>query len=123
MIDAIVEAADPGNLLVRYLDLLKAGQEIVYTDIPKELASAFVTLALRVKDAKVKSVVFRSSENFSSADPDFEWMRETVQRAIDPPPKKPGSGNRDPAADPEDACAYRPTGETVEDAIAADSGY
>ncbi|WP_158283034.1 LCP family glycopolymer transferase [Nocardioides silvaticus] len=123
MIDAIVEAADPGNLLVRYLDLLKAGEEIVYTDIPKELASAFVTLALRVKDAKVKSVVFRSSESFSSADPDFDWMQETVQRAIDPPPKKQGSGNRNPAADPEDACAYRPTGETVEDAIAADGGY
>ncbi len=121
MVDAIVEAADPGNLLLRYLDLLKAGEEIVYTDIPKELASAFVTLALRVKNAKVKSVVFRSSEQFSSADPDFDWMRDIVQRAIDPPPKKNGSGDRDPADDPEDACAYRPTGETVEDAIAADA--
>lgn len=123
MVDAIIDAADPGNLLLRYLDLLKAGQEIVYTDIPKELASAFVDLALKVKDAKVKSVVFRSSEEFSSADPDFAWMQDTVQRAIEPHKKKHGSGDRDPADDPEDACAYQPTGETVEDALAADAAY
>ena len=120
MVDAIVEAADPANLLLRYLDLLKAGEEIVYTDIPRELASAFVDLALKVKGAKVKSVVFRSSEQFSSGDPDFEWMQDTVARAIDPPPKN-GSGDRDPADDPDDACAYQPTGETVEDALASDS--
>ncbi|WP_183099553.1 LCP family protein [Nocardioides pelophilus] len=118
MVDAIIEAADPGSLLLRYLDLLKAGEEIVYTDIPRELASAFVDLALRVKDAKVKSVVFRSSEEFSSADPDFVWMQDLVQRAIDPPPKNGSGGKRDPADDPEDACAYRPTGETVEEAMA-----
>ncbi len=122
MVDAIVESADPANLLLRYLDLLKAGEEVVYTDIPRELASAFVDLALKVKDAKVKSVVFRSSEQFSSADPDFEWMHEIVDRAVDPPPKKHGEGERDPADDPEDACAYLPTGETVEEATAGD-GY
>ena len=121
MVDAIVEAADPGNLLLRYLDLLKAGEEIVYTDIPRELASAFVDLALKVQGAKVKSVVFQTSEQFSSANPDFEWMQETVARAIDPPPKKNGSGDRDPADDPDDACSYQPTGETVEDAMASDS--
>jgi polyisoprenyl-teichoic acid--peptidoglycan teichoic acid transferase len=122
MVDAIVEAADPGSLLLRYLDLLKAGEEIVYTDIPRELASAFVDLALRVKDAKVKSVVFRSSEEFSSADPDFAWMQDIVQRAIDPD-RKHGHKKKDPADDPEDACSYQPTGETVEDAIAADAAY
>ncbi len=79
------KSADPANLLLRYLDLLKAGEDVVYTDIPREMASAFVDLALKVKDAKVKSVVFRSSDQFSSADPDFDWMRDTVQRALDPP--------------------------------------
>ena len=118
MVDAIIDAADPANLLLRYLDLLKAGEEIVYTDIPRELASAFVDLALRVKDAKVKSVVFRSSEEFSSADPDFVWMQDLVQRAIDPPKRNGSGGKKDPADDPEDACAYEPTGETTEDALA-----
>ncbi|KAA1417813.1 LytR family transcriptional regulator [Nocardioides humilatus] len=123
MVDAIVQSADPGSLLLRYLDLLKAGKEIVYTDIPRELASAFVELALRVKDAKVKSVVFKSSAEFSSADPDFDWMRDIVQRAIDPPAKKHHGEKKDPADDPDDACAYNPTGETVEDAEAHDAAY
>ncbi|UMG92848.1 LCP family protein [Nocardioides sp. TF02-7] len=116
MVDAIIDAANPANLLVRYLDLIKAGEEIVYTDIPRELAPAFVDLALKVKDAKVKSVVFRSSEEFSSADPDFAWMQETVQKAIDPPPRKsvPRGEKRNPADDPEDACAYQPTEDTID---------
>ena len=114
MVDAIVEAADPANLLLRYLDLLEAGREIVFTDIPRELASAFVDLALEVKSRKIKSVVFKPSEHFSSYDPDFDWMRETVQKAIDPPPRDPSTGKRDnPAENPEDACAYNPTGESV----------
>jgi LCP family protein required for cell wall assembly len=121
MVDSIVQAADPANLLLRYLDLLKAGQEIVYTDIPKELASAFVDLALKVKDAKVKSVVFKTSDQFSSAAPDFDYMRDIVQRAIDPPAKKHHGGGGDPADDPADACSYQPTGETVEDAEASDA--
>lgn len=133
MVDAIIDSADPGNLLLRYLDLIRAGEEIVYTDIPRQLGSAFADLALRVKDAKVKSVVFKTSEQFNSADPDFDYIHETVQRAIDPPRRKGrGGGNPDaqstteaaPASeDPEDACAYNPTGETVEDALAADAAY
>ncbi len=69
MVDAIVEEADPANLFLRYLDLLKAGEEIVYTDIPRELAPAFVDLALKVQGAKVKSVVFRSSERVQLSRP------------------------------------------------------
>ncbi|NYJ00947.1 LCP family protein required for cell wall assembly [Nocardioides thalensis] len=119
MVDAIVEAADPANVLRRYLDLIKAGEEIVYTDIPQELASAFVDLALKVKGAKMKSVVFQTNDEWTSADPDFDYMHELVDRALNPPPRQPGSGGEEPVVDrAEDACAYNPTGETVEDAIA-----
>ena len=74
-VDAIIDAADPATLLRHYTDLVKAGKEIVYTDIPRDLAPAFVDLALKVKDAKVKSVVFQTSEQFNSGDPDFDWMQ------------------------------------------------
>ena len=129
MVDAIITEADPANLLLRYLDLIKAGKEIVYTDIPQKLASAFVDLALKVKNTKVKSVVFQRSADFNSADPDFDAIRERVQRAIDPsakpappPPSTEGTeATEDPedtgdteasedAEDAEDACAYRPAG-------------
>jgi LCP family protein required for cell wall assembly len=107
---AIIDAADPATLLRRYTSLAAAGKEIVSTDIPQKLLPDFVELGLRVKDAKLKSVVFESSEQFYSGDPDFEWMRETAAKAIDPPPRddRPKS---DPgrAQDTEDQCAYQPT--------------
>lgn len=141
MVDALVDSADPSSLLLRYLDLLRAGKEIVYTDIPRQLGSAFVELALRVQDSGVRSVVFKTSDRFSSAAPDIDYLHETVQRAISPPRRTSsagGSGAGDggtgstgagrPAAedgtdDAQDACAYQPTGETVEDALAGDAAY
>lgn len=114
MVDALVRAADPVTLLTRYLDLVRTGKEIVYTDIPLEVAPSFVDLALRIKDAKVKSVVFKTSEQFFSGDPDYDYVRETVHKALNPMPRAPGAPAPPQAADnTKDACAYQPTGETV----------
>ncbi len=108
-VDALIEAADPLTLLKRYVGIVKAGQDVVATDIPRHLGSAFVQLLLRVKDAKVRSVVFRASESFSSADPDFDYMRDIVSKAIDPPKKKNGKREKIAAAEnPIDVCAYQP---------------
>ena len=112
-VDAIIDAAKPMTLFRHYTDLAKAGKDVVFTDIPLELAPAFVELGLKVKDSKTRSVVFKTSEHFYSADPDFEWMQETVQKAIHPDPKKASSPGGD-AENPKDACAYRPTGEAAE---------
>ncbi|WP_170286113.1 LCP family protein [Nocardioides rubriscoriae] len=108
-INAIIEAADPATLLTRYLDIVKAGKEIVYTDIPRKIAPDFVSLLLRVKEGKIRSVVFKTSDKFSSADPDYDYVRETVANAIDPPRRKPGAPKVRRAEDPVDVCAYNPT--------------
>jgi LCP family protein required for cell wall assembly len=86
MIDALIEEAQPLNLLRRYQGLADAGREIVRTDVPSRLLSAFVDLVLRVKDSEVRSVAFVSSDEFFPGDPDFEWVRQTVQKAIAPSP-------------------------------------
>ena len=122
MIKAIIDAANPGRLLTRYLDLVKAGKKIVLTDIPKELGPALVDLALKVKDAKIKSVVFRASDKFSSADPDFAYIRATVQSALHPAKHK-HHATANPTEDPNDVCGYHPTGETVADAEAYDAQF
>jgi len=113
MIDAIIDEADPLNLIRRYESLADVGKRIVRTDVPQELLSAFVDLVLKVKDTRVRSVVFRSSDRFSSADPDFEWMQSVVRRALSPNAR---SGHRDGSSDPgtavdaKDVCAYAPVG-------------
>jgi LCP family protein required for cell wall assembly len=113
MVDAIIEAANPVNLFRHYTELAAAGKEIVYTDIPLELAPAFVELGLKVKDAKVKSVVFRSSDRFYSGDPDFDYMREVVQKTLRPPVRTNGVKPDSEAVEPVDVCAYNPDGEVV----------
>jgi LCP family protein required for cell wall assembly len=109
MIDAIIDEADPANLLRRYQALAEAGKKIVHTDIPRNLVPAFVELALKTKETRVKSVVFRSSDEFYPGDPDFDWMQDTVTKALQPHHKKK-SDRDDPATevDNKDACAYDP---------------
>jgi LCP family protein required for cell wall assembly len=105
MVQAIVAQASPLNVLRRFEAVAKASKELVYTDIPQQLLPALVDLALHVKDRRVKSVVFRSSEEFNPGDPDFTWLRQTVHDAIK---TKPHSGHHHPrpAEDSKAACAY-----------------
>jgi LCP family protein required for cell wall assembly len=116
MIDAIIDEAQPLTLLRRYQDLAATGMEIVRTDIPADLMPAFVDLALRVKDASVKSVVFRRSDEFSPGSPDFDWMRGVVGTALAGPGDRPGGAPQpapaeQPSAGPTDAPTVDPTEE------------
>jgi anionic cell wall polymer biosynthesis LytR-Cps2A-Psr (LCP) family protein len=107
MVSALIDAADPLTVLTRYQQLAKAGEEILRTDIPRKLMPAFVDLALKVKDTKGKSLAFISSDKFFSGDPDFDWMHETVAKALGPkthgPKDDPGT-----AVKTDDACGYHP---------------
>ncbi|MGB0098665.1 MAG: LCP family protein [Nocardioides sp.] len=114
MVDAIVEEADPLNVLRRYQDLAKAGEEILRTDIPRDLMPAFVDLALEVKGKKMRSIAFVSSEQFYSGDPDYTWMQEMVARAL-APKKRGGGSTSEPGAavTTKDACGYHPETEST----------
>ena len=128
MIDAIINEAKPLNLLRRYESLAAVGQEIVRTDIPSDLLSAFVDLATEVKGSQVRSVVFRASSEFAPSNPDYDWVHEKVRKALRvgsagprhaaptptpttaPTPSPSASPTVDPAdaTDAADACGYHP---------------
>jgi LCP family protein required for cell wall assembly len=107
VVNAIIDQANPWNMLRRYQSLASAGSKVVRTDIPKELLKAFVELALKAKDHKAKSVLFRSSTTFYPGAPDFEYMHQVVQKALASPVKR---RHHAPSAteDDNDACAYHP---------------
>ena len=92
LLDAVIERADPITLLTRYKRILDAGREIVRTDIPSEMLPHFVDLAFAIKDAKLSSVVFSRSRNFSPDSPDYAWIHEVVDRAIGAAPSGGGTG-------------------------------
>ena len=129
MIEAIITEAQPLNLLRRYQSLARVGKQIVRTDIPRRLLPAFVDLALEVKRAPIRSLVFRSSEDFAPSDPDYPWMRAKVRKAIRASEARPAGEGRggpveeyrsrtarpvtsgkgpQPAVATEESCGYHP---------------
>lgn len=84
VVNAIVEQANPANVLARYQQIAEAGKDLVETDIPQEELSALVDLSMRVKKAdSVRSVTFVNGEDgFISANPNFALMRARVKAAI-----------------------------------------
>ncbi|UOY01211.1 LCP family protein [Blastococcus sp. PRF04-17] len=81
MINAIVEAADPMTLLARYQQIAATTQDIVTTDIPQSVVGDFADLALKVKEAGIRSVVFDDTV-IRPAYPDYDLMRTIVQDAL-----------------------------------------
>lgn len=106
VIDAVIKQANPENLLFRYQQIASAGKKIARTDLPQKLLPALVDLGLKVKDAKVSSVVFQPNDHFSPSSPDFAYMRDVVQKAL--APKVPGTTKPKIIQKPEQACAYNP---------------
>jgi LCP family protein required for cell wall assembly len=97
-IKAIIDQAQPQKVLTRYEAIAKSSQELVYTDIPRELLSAFVNLSLKVKNAKVTSIAF-TNEIIKPWDPDYDKIRSMVRKAIRAS-ERDGRGSSDKTAKP-----------------------
>jgi LCP family protein required for cell wall assembly len=91
-INAIAKEASPAKILKRYTRLAKASKEIVRTDIPQKLLSAFVDLAGKVKGKPIKAVGFERSDEFDPNDPDFDYVHAAVAAALRPAIRKPTGG-------------------------------
>jgi anionic cell wall polymer biosynthesis LytR-Cps2A-Psr (LCP) family protein len=116
LMDAVIERANPGTLLTRYEHILEAGREILQTDIPAERLPDFVDLAFKVKQAKLRSVVFARSNKFQPESPNYSWMREVVAKATTESSGGGGGGGNGGGKggtsslidDAESSCTYEP---------------
>jgi polyisoprenyl-teichoic acid--peptidoglycan teichoic acid transferase len=117
VINAIIKQANPTNMLARYEDIVKAGKQLVRTDMPQEVLPLMVDLSLRVKDGNVRSIVFRHGEaGFYSSNPDFSRMRKRVKAALTeskkheaaPETPKKSKARSSQSEDVNDTCAYDP---------------
>jgi LCP family protein required for cell wall assembly len=110
VVDALIQQADPVTLVRRYLDLADATKDIVRTDIPRSLLPALVDLGLEVKQHRVRSIAFVSSDRFFSGNPDYTWIQDSVRRALAPVGKHHAHQPDDPgrAVDVANSCAYHP---------------
>lgn len=132
VISAVIHQANPPNVLQHYQEIVKAGKEIIRTDIQANvLTSSLLPVAQKVKDKDtITSIVFvHGKQGFSSRLPNFDTMRARVDAAINPPATRPtatptakptpaptattpsaSASSNSSADDTTDACAYNPTG-------------
>jgi polyisoprenyl-teichoic acid--peptidoglycan teichoic acid transferase len=135
-IHALVNSVNPATLVTKYQQIAAAGKQLLRTDIPQEILPAFIDLGLKVKNASVTNVDLDKNKNFPTGkNPDYEAMREIIQKAItakskpvastpsSTATKKPSSGTttKKPSSTPKpavtpgaaqnlnDACAYNPS--------------
>lgn len=89
VVDAIVSQANPQNLLTHYDSIATASKSAILTDIPQEMAPAMVDLSLRMKDARMKRVLFAypttlyaDKSSFRPWNPDVVKMQELINAGI-----------------------------------------
>jgi len=100
VIGAMIDEADPVTVFRRYQELAAATKDIVATDIPAEILPAFVQLALKVKDAEVRSLPFTNSV-ISTQHPDYDKIQALVAEALlpqEPATSPPGAATPVPTA-------------------------
>ncbi len=131
VVKAVIEEANPETMLTRYEAIARAGKGMVMTDIPQEVLPGIVDVALKVKDANIRRVLFvHLVDGYDTTNPNYEMMRERVATALAEasapptsaqpsttaaPPATASSKASSPSATPStqsenvgDACAYRP---------------
>ncbi len=110
VVNAIIQQANPANMLARYEDIAKAGKEIVKTDMPQEVLPLIVDLSLRVKDGNVRSIVFKNGvRGFSTVDPDWDQVRARVKVAFGETKKLKSTTTTSPKPTPSGSASKKAT--------------
>ncbi len=82
---ALIEQADPVNLLARYPRIARAVKNNVSVDIPPQQLPAWVELVQRVQEHGVIRSLPLTNDVINPADPDFTRIRTLVRKALKPP--------------------------------------
>lgn len=97
VINAVVQQAVPENVLANFGKIAAAGEKTVNSDIPDSMAYPLLTLAKRVQETGMRSVVFiNGKDGFSTLTPNWDRVRKQVKNAI----KETLKANAEPTGTP-----------------------
>jgi LCP family protein required for cell wall assembly len=85
VVQAIVQQVNPAQMVTKYPEVASILKDNIYTDIPVQNLPAFVELVERVQKSKITSVALTQKQKVYSNDPDYDLIRELVQKGIAPP--------------------------------------
>jgi LCP family protein required for cell wall assembly len=102
VVKAVLDQVNPASMVTKYADIARIAKNNIYTDIPGNNLAAYVELVERVQGAKISSVAI-SPPTINTSRPDFDLIRELVQKAINPPaptaaPTSTGTSTSSPTA-------------------------
>ena len=83
VIGAVTQQADPKAVALNFDKIARAAKDNISTDISLQDLNAWVTLALRVKRAHVRSLPLTDAV-INTADPDIAKIHRLVRRALEP---------------------------------------
>jgi LCP family protein required for cell wall assembly len=107
VIGAISQQVDPLTLAQSFPQLAKSIQKDMSTSIPLDDLGSWVTLALRIKSAHVRSLPFTDAV-ISTGNPDFDKIHALVQKAVQPP-----AATRNPSPAPSRTTTKKPGSSTT----------
>lgn len=85
VVQAILQQVDPAAMLGKYPDLARIAQNNIYTDIPAANLPAYVELVERMQGGAITSVPLTAKEGINGGNPDYDLIRELIDKAINPP--------------------------------------
>lgn len=113
VVKAVIEEANPETMLTRYEAIARAGKGMVITDIPQEVLPGIVDVALKVKDANIRRMLFvHLVDGYDTTNPNYDMMRERVATALAEASAPPTSAQPNTTASP-------PTGSSGEPSASA----
>lgn len=83
--DAMLQQLDPMNVLTRFNSIASAGEKLVRTDLPSDMISTFVDLAVKAKDLGIEAVNIVPPK-FDMINPNFSSIKRHIKKAITPSP-------------------------------------
>jgi LCP family protein required for cell wall assembly len=104
VIGAVVKKANPTVMVKKFPAIAKAAKNNMSTGIKTDDLDAWVTLALRVKKAKVTSLPFDDKVVTDRVNPDYELIHRLVRKALEdsmkPEPKETATATPTPGSSP-----------------------
>lgn len=89
--EAILQQADPANVIARFQAVAQAGSRVVSTDIPQAMLGHFAGLAEKSREFEVAEVEFVPPE-WDMVDPEYDLIRERVAEILAPDPDPDPTG-------------------------------
>jgi LCP family protein required for cell wall assembly len=117
VINAVVQQTTPDKVLTNFQAIAKAGENSITTDVPSNLLPDLVDLGSKVKNTKLRSVVFDPENGFTSPNPNWTAVRKKVQKALRETEDGIDTASASPSAtksakpksdDLESTCGYHP---------------